>query len=82
MLKKSLTSDEVIIFDIFIEWRENIQIIFVVFATLLALIFTFVYGALNKLKYDKNLGRILALVYFSFIFSATAFEVYHFYKTY
>lgn len=51
------------------------------FATLLALIFTFAYGALNKLKYDKNLARILALVYFSFIFGATAFEVYHFYKT-
>jgi Ca2+/Na+ antiporter len=71
MLKKSLTEPETIEFPLFTNAKDNMLDIIVIFTCLICLVTTFIYGLVNKMKFDKGLGLTLALVYLCFILGAT-----------
>ena len=78
MMKKSLKNGAPLAFNLFIykELKENLLdllVIFVVFGTLLFIIF---YGYNNKLKFDKKMGKILIFIYLGFITLATVVALY------
>jgi len=71
MLKKGLTDGKDIEFDIFTNWENNLLNILVLFVGLGTLIITFIYGVINKMKFDKRFGKILMTIYISFVTVAT-----------
>lgn len=71
MLKKSLTSSDKIEFKLFADAKENMLDIVVVMTALVTLIVTFVYGVVNKMRFDKKLAYIFAFIYAAFIITCT-----------
>ena len=45
--------------------------IIVIFTALIALAVTFVYGVVNKLRFDKTLAYVFAFIYAAFIIGTT-----------
>lgn len=71
MLKKSLTQTDEIEFPLFSDAKDNMLDIVVIFTALLTLVVTFVYGVVNKMKFDKTLAYIFAFIYAAFIIATT-----------
>ena len=75
MFKKSMADGKPIPFDLFIEWRKNIEQILIIVTMLVTLVFTLVYEIYNKLKFNRTVKIVLGVIYFGFIISVTVIEV-------
>ena len=77
MLKKSLTlkEGEIIAFPLFSDAKDNMLDIVVVMTALVTLVVTFVYGIVNKMRFDKTLAYIFAFIYAAFIVACTVIAV-------
>ena len=75
MLKKSLTSDVTIVFDLFTQLHANLLDIVVIFTTFLTLMGTWFYWHFNKMMYTDALGQILAINYIMFLLCATVVAI-------
>ena len=73
MLKKSMKEGPVK-FDLFTNYEENILSILIVFVMFFTLLITVVYEMRHDMKFNKSIGGILAVIYFTFIIVATVIE--------
>jgi len=75
MLMKIISTGKNVPFNIFTEWNKNFLDIYIIVFFLLVLIFTFIYGIVNKYKWDKRLGWILLSCYILFLVAAIIIEI-------
>ena len=75
MLKKILADGESVKFEIFTEWKNNILDIFIILTFLIILGFSFIYGIINKYRWDLKLGYILLISYLIFTAGAVVIEM-------
>lgn len=75
MLKKSLTSDEIIEFPLFTKWEDNLLDIIVIFTALIALVYTWLHCHIYKMNFNKSLATKLFIIYGVFFVVATAVAV-------
>ena len=74
MLKKSISEDDYIQFDLFENFEENILSILIVFVMFLTLVVTIVYEMTHEMKFNRTIGFVLAAIYSVFIVVATFIE--------